>query len=142
MAHEYKPAVKKTTPDQQPAFPGFSQAAFSFFKDLAIHQHRDWFATNKHIYDEQVLASMRALVNDLGDALCLRGIPLLGSAKAAIFRIYRDLRFTQDKTPYKTHIAAAVIRDGQRLRWVVPAHRANGLFRRLRLLPARARDAG
>jgi len=47
MVIEYKPPVKTTTPDKQPAFSGFSQATFSFFKDLAIHQHRDWFATNK-----------------------------------------------------------------------------------------------
>ena len=58
-------------------------------------------------------APIAAPVNDLGDALRLRGIPLQGSAKAAIFRNYRDLRFAKDKTPYKTHIDAALTRDGQ-----------------------------
>ena len=56
---------------------------------------------------------MAAPVNYLGDASRLRGIPMQGSAKAAIFRSYRDLRFAEDKTPYKTHIDAALTRDGQ-----------------------------
>ena len=105
-------------PSAQPAFTGFTPAAFQFFKDLAANQDRDWFAANKHIYDSQVLAPMTALVNDLGDALRLRGIPLQSSTKtsgSAIFRIYRDVRFSKDKSPYKTHIGAVLSRDGQKL---------------------------
>ncbi len=114
MPSKHKPAVIDAKPDTSPAFTGFGPAAFQFFKDLTTHQDRDWFAINKHIYDEQVLAPMTALINDLSDALSLRGIPLQSGAKSAIFRIYRDLRFSKDKSPYKTHIAAALTRDGQK----------------------------
>ena len=106
--------------DGQPFFTGLPPAAFQFFKDLAVNQDRDWFAANKHIYDDQVLAPMTALVNDLGDKLRLRGIPLQNGAstsisKTAIFRIYRDVRFSKDKSPYKTHIGAVLSRYGQKL---------------------------
>ena len=115
MQRKRKPAATDARPDTPPAFTGFGPTAFQFFKDLATHQDRDWFAVNKHVYDDKVLAPMTALVNDLGDALRLRGIPLQSDAKKAIFRIYRDLRFSKDKIPYKTHIAAALTRDGQRM---------------------------
>ena len=114
MPSKSKPAVTDSL-DGQPTFKGFTPAAFQFFKDLATHQDRDWFAVNKHIYDSQVLAPMTALVQDLGDQLRLRGIPLQSSAKSAIFRIYRDVRFSKNKSPYKTHIGAVLTRDGQKL---------------------------
>ena len=117
MPSKSKPAA--TDPqDGPPTFKGFTPAAFQFFKDLAANQDRDWFAANKHIYDSQVLAPMTAVVHDLGDKLRLRGIPLQSSAKtpsSAIFRIYRDVRFSKNKSPYKTHIGAVLTRDGQKL---------------------------
>ena len=114
MLSKSKPAA--TDPqDGQPTFKGFTPAAFQFFKDLATHQDRDWFAANKHIYDSQVLAPMTALISDLGDALRLRGIPLQNHARSAIFRIYCDVRFSKDKSPYKTHIGAVLTRDGHKL---------------------------
>ena len=114
MPSKSKPAVIDVSAGQ-PFFTGFTPAAFQFFKDLAANQDRDWFAANKHIYYDQVLAPMTALINDLGDVLRLRGIPLQNSAKSAIFRIYRDVRFSKDKSPYKTHIGAVLSRYGQKL---------------------------
>ena len=114
MPSKSKPAVTDSL-DGQPTFTGFTPVAFQFFKDLAANQDRDWFEANKHIYDSQVLAPMTALVHDLGDKLRLRGIPLQSCAKSAIFRIYRDVRFSKNKSPYKTHIGAVLTRDGQKL---------------------------
>ena len=119
MPRKPKPVNTDTAPDTAPVAPndfeGFSPAAFQFLKDLATHQDRDWFTANKHVYEAQVLEPMTRLVIGLGDALRTRSVPLHGNAKNAIFRIYRDVRFSNDKSPYKTHIGAALTRDGQKM---------------------------
>jgi uncharacterized protein (TIGR02453 family) len=55
---------------------------------------------------------MRMLVADLSRRLPERGLPLSGDPNRAVFRIYRDTRFSKNKAPYKTHVAAALSRDG------------------------------
>jgi uncharacterized protein (TIGR02453 family) len=79
-------------------FTGFPGEAFEFFSDLALHNDRDWFQAHKDVYERACRAPMLALVAELE--------PELG--KAWVSRINRDLRFARDRSPYKTHIAAAM----------------------------------
>ena len=101
--------------DARLAFQGFGPKAFAFLKDLDAHQNRDWFEAHKDIYERELKAPMSALVSSLGLALAAQGIDLACDPKRALFRIHRDVRFSKDKRPYKTHIGASMTRDGERL---------------------------
>jgi uncharacterized protein (TIGR02453 family) len=64
---------------------------------------------------------MRCLVGGLGRELPARGLPLAGDPGRAVFRIYRDTRFSKNKDPYKTHVGAYLTRSGDR-------HEDGGLY--------------
>ena len=93
-------------------FRGFPPEALAFFRSLARHNQREWFQPRKHIYDEQVKAPMIELVTELNQAMLEFAPAHVNEADKAIYRIYRDTRFSPDKTPYKTHIAAIFPRRG------------------------------
>lgn len=95
-----------------PPFPGFRQEAFDFLNDLKANNDRDWFKTHKSIFDEDVWWVLQCLVADAGRELAMRGSPLKGDPKHGLFRIYRDARFSKDKSPYKTNVGAVLSRDG------------------------------
>lgn len=80
------------------AFPGFPDRAFDFYEGLAADNSKAYWTDHRSVYDECVAAPMRALLAELA--------PEFGAAK--FFRPYRDVRFSKDKTPYKTEAAAAV----------------------------------
>lgn len=79
-------------------FRGFPREALGFFKGLEAHNERGWFLAHKETYERACREPMQDLVADLE--------PKRGPGK--IFRINRDIRFSRDKSPYKTHIAAVV----------------------------------
>jgi uncharacterized protein (TIGR02453 family) len=79
-------------------FRGFPPESLEFFRDLAAHNNRDWFLAHKDVYQRACRAPMEALVAELE--------PRVGKTK--ISRINRDIRFSRDKAPYKTYIAAGV----------------------------------
>jgi uncharacterized protein (TIGR02453 family) len=88
-------------------FPGFSPRALSFFRQLARNNDRDWFAAHKHQFEADVRRPMIELVTLLCDDMRLIAADCVpDKPEKAIYRIYRDTRFSRDKTPYKTHIAA------------------------------------
>ena len=99
---------------ETPHFEGFTPDAFAFFDDLAANQNRDWFVANKARYDTHVRGPLAALVADLSAALAERGVPLRGDPKTALFRIHRDVRFSHDKSPYKTNAGAVLSRNGMK----------------------------
>jgi uncharacterized protein (TIGR02453 family) len=80
------------------AFSGFPREAIDFFKNLERHNNRDWFLAHKEVYERTCVQPMQQLAADLG--------PEFGKTK--ISRIYRDIRFSRDKSPYKTHISAGI----------------------------------
>ena len=96
------------------AFTGFTPAATQFFTDLAANQDRAWFTAHKSLYESAVKAPMAALIADLSGELARRGLPLTGDPVRGMFRIHRDVRFTHDKAPYKTHAGAVLTRDGRK----------------------------
>jgi uncharacterized protein (TIGR02453 family) len=93
-------------------FPGFPAEAMTFYRGLAGHNKREWFQPRKHIYDEKVKAPMVELLTALSGAMMDFAPDYVTDAPKAIYRIYRDTRFSLDKTPYKTQIAASFPRRG------------------------------
>jgi uncharacterized protein (TIGR02453 family) len=90
-----------------PGFTGFHPDAIAFLADLAENNERAWFQPRKAEYERLLKAPMEALVAALAERFEARGIPLLADPKHSIFRIYRDTRFSKDKSPYKTHLGAS-----------------------------------
>lgn len=97
------------------AFHGFSAKGFTFLRELDSQQNRDWFEANKAVYEQELRAPLSALVTALGLALSVEGLDLACDPKRAIFRIHRDVRFSKDKRPYKAHVSAALMRDGEKM---------------------------
>lgn len=94
--------IKKTTAHFHPTF-------FQFLRDLKDNNNREWFSENKHRYESEVKEPMLRFITDFG--VNLRKISSHFTADprpvgGSMFRIYRDTRFSKDKTPYKT-IASA-----------------------------------
>ena len=96
-------------------FRGFGKDALGFFRALKFHQDKAWFEENRGIYEEQVLAPLGALLEDLTAAFARKKIPLKADRKKSIFRIYRDVRFSKDKSPYKTHAGAVMTPGGGKM---------------------------
>ncbi len=90
-----------------PRFEGFPAEGLRFLKALKRNNRREWFQPRKEIYETKVKAPMVALVGALNADLAKAAPEYITDPRKAIFRIYRDTRFAHDKTPYKTHVAAA-----------------------------------
>jgi len=93
-------------------FAGFPAEGLAFFASLQRHNQREWFQPRKHIFDDQLKQPMRALVAAVNSALQRFAPDYVNDPDKAIYRIYRDTRFSNDKTPYKDHIAASMHRRG------------------------------
>lgn len=87
-------------------FPGFSTAALRFLQQLKRHNRRDWFEANRHVFDEDLKPTLAMLVEAIDDRLAIAAPEIVGDTKRSVFRIHRDVRFSKDKSPYKTHVAA------------------------------------
>ncbi len=88
------------------AFRGFHPDAVDFLVELAQNNDRAWFQPRKADYERLLREPMEALVAALSERFEARGVPLRADPTRSIFRIYRDTRFSKDKSPYKTHVAA------------------------------------
>jgi uncharacterized protein (TIGR02453 family) len=93
-------------------FSGFGPQAVPFFKALAFHQTKDWFEANRAIYEDEIKGPLGDLVEELAARFAKAKMPLKGDRKASLFRIYRDVRFAKDKSPYKTNAGAVLTRTG------------------------------
>ncbi|MDH3648429.1 MAG: DUF2461 domain-containing protein [Saprospiraceae bacterium] len=93
----------------------FSKDFIQFFKDLSANNNRDWFKENKARFDNSVQDPFNAFVQDMLHKMT-KNNPALEhiQAKDCIFRIYRDTRFSKDKTPYKTHMSALIGPGGRK----------------------------
>ena len=94
-------AVASTT------FQGFRPEAIQFLADLAANNDRDWFQPRKNDFERLLKQPLEALVTELAARFAKRGLPLRADPKRSIFRIYRDTRFSKDKSPYKTNVGAS-----------------------------------
>jgi uncharacterized protein (TIGR02453 family) len=99
--------MPKTSPEPPARFTGFADARLSFFRALAKHQDRDWFLAHKSEYEEGWHKPMLALLTEAREKLdrVYRHCEL---AEPKVMRIHRDVRFSKDKSPYKTWIGGGV----------------------------------
>lgn len=84
----------------------FTPKTLAFLRALKRNNRREWFQPRKEEYEQHVRAPMVALLERLAVDLRTFAPELIAEPKISMLRIYRDTRFSSDKTPYKTHVAA------------------------------------
>ena len=90
-----------------PEFGGFGPVTVKYLEDLEDNNNRDWFKANKHRYDSDVLQPALDFITVMGPRIekiseYFTAIPK--RMGGSLMRVYRDTRFSKDKTPYKTNI--------------------------------------
>src|SRR5215468_5979584 len=99
-------------------FPGFSPQALTFLRNLKRNNRRDWFQPRKEQYEALIKLPLLELIECLNQEFARFAPDYVTPPQKATYRIYRDTRFSKDKSPYKTHISAifprytAVKREG------------------------------
>jgi uncharacterized protein (TIGR02453 family) len=101
---------KATDGSRRPAgeaerFSAFRPAALRFLTQLKRRNTRTWFEANRAVYETEVRGPLKALVEEVDVRLARFAPELVGDPRRSIFRIHRDVRFSRDKSPYKTHAA-------------------------------------
>lgn len=97
-----------------PPFAGFPPEAFRFFDRLKRNNNRPWFQKHKGEYEELVRFPMECLIATIGPRMADVAPDFEFHPRKSIFRIYRDVRFSNNKSPYKTNIAASFEPRGKR----------------------------
>lgn len=98
------PRAAKSAPAE--AVPYFRPEALTFLRNLVRHNDREWFTPRKATFESELKEPMLAVVRKITDAMTNFAPNHVRPAEKSLFRIYRDTRFSSDKRPYKTHIAA------------------------------------
>ena len=91
----------------EPGFGGFTPEALQFLVDLAMNNDRSWFQPRKAEYERLLKAPLEALCVAVDAEFAARAVPLSADPARSPFRIYRDVRFSKDKSPYKTAASAS-----------------------------------
>jgi uncharacterized protein (TIGR02453 family) len=86
-------------------FPGFPPDALTFLRALKRNNRREWFQPRKEKYEASIKAPMLDLIEALNHEFARFAPDYITPPEKAVYRIYRDTRFSPDKSPYKTHIA-------------------------------------
>ena len=89
------------------ARPSFDSELFDFLRELRLHNRRDWFQANKERYEEHVKDPALRFISDFGPRLRKISRNYVADPRpvgGSLFRIYRDVRFSKDKSPYKTGV--------------------------------------
>jgi uncharacterized protein (TIGR02453 family) len=100
-------------PTSTETFTGFRPEAIQFLADLAANNERDWFNPRKAEYERLLKGPLEALCVALDERFREHGIPLGADPARSPFRIYRDVRFSKDKSPYKTNLGASFPWSGE-----------------------------
>ena len=100
----------------------FSPEALAFLRALKRNNRREWFQPRKERYEALIRSPMIAFIERLADDFRDFAPDLVASPKASLYRIYRDTRFSENKAPYKTHVAAVFPCRG------LPKHQGAGLY--------------
>lgn len=92
----------------------FTRVFLDFFRKLAANNNKDWFEANKKVFTEEVKKPFEIFVDDMIAAMpSVYGLKGL-KAGDCVFRIYKDVRFSKDKTPYKTQMSALITPGGRK----------------------------
>src|SRR5262245_43125611 len=97
---------------KQTPFSAFPTEGLQFLRSLKHHHHSKWIQQHKGDYEQFVKRPMEDLISALAEDLPKFAPEMVALPKASAYRIYRDTRFSKDKSPYKTHIAAVFPRSG------------------------------
>ncbi len=92
----------------------FTSEFLKFFRGLKKNNSKTWFDAHKEMYETAVKAPFTAFVEEIIARIRAEDPALTITAKEAIFRLNRDIRFSKDKTPYKTHMAANLSAGGRK----------------------------
>jgi uncharacterized protein (TIGR02453 family) len=95
-------------------FTGFGKQALPFLKALDFHQSREWFKENRALYESELETPRGDLVEALTAAFAAKGLPFKGDRKKSVYRIYRDVRFAKDKSPFNKHVSALLTPSGEK----------------------------
>ena len=98
--------------DKPPAFSGFPPETIKFLKALGFHQSREWFQGNRDLYLSSFKEPLEEYIAAASAACVKKRLPLRGDPRRATFRLHRDVRFSKDKSPYKTNGGAVLTRTG------------------------------
>lgn len=90
----------------------FSEAGLRFLRGLKRNNDRDWFNERKATYEQEIKEPMLALINEVNEAMLRFAPDHVRSPAKTMMRIYRDIRFSPDKRPYKHHAGAWWARFG------------------------------
>ena len=86
-------------------FAGFGPEALRFLRRLKRNNRREWFERHRAVYETELRDPMRALVEEMDVRLARLAPEITGDPRHSVFRIHRDVRFSADKSPYKTNVA-------------------------------------
>ena len=97
-------------------FQGFPEGGIAFLRGLAQHNERDWFEEHRSTWDDQIVPSMLDWCGTLAGRLrdVMPGLVFVPRVGGSLYRLNRDIRFSRDKRPYKTHVAALLWEGGER----------------------------
>jgi uncharacterized protein (TIGR02453 family) len=90
----------------------FTEASLKFLRGLRKNNDREWFNPRKPVYEAEIKAPMLAVIDEVTAALAEFAPEFVRPAHKCMLRIYRDIRFSKDKHPYKTNAAAWWARQG------------------------------
>ncbi len=96
-----------------PPFLGFPKEGIDFLRRLKKNNNREWFEKHKPRSESEVKLPMQSLIASLQPYFEAFAPEFDVNPKKSLFRIYRDIRFSKDKTPYKTHVAAHFVLRGK-----------------------------
>ena len=119
----------------------FTPRSLAFLRGLARNNRRDWFLAHRGDYESALLAPMRALVEELDVRLARLAPEIVGDPGRSLFRIYRDVRFSKDKSPYKVHAACWLFHRDASHRVGQESHGGGAGFY-FHLQPGRSMDGG
>jgi uncharacterized protein (TIGR02453 family) len=104
------------------ADPRFTSESLRFLRALKRNNRRDWFNAHRDDYEAHIRQPMIAIIARLAEDFREFAPELVASPKTSMYRIYRDIRFSENKAPYKTHVAANFPTRG------LPKHEGAGLY--------------
>lgn len=102
-----KAAGRKKTAEEVPPFGGFGAPTFRFLREIEKNNDKAWFEAHRDLYEAGYVDAGRAFVSAIGPRLVglSKSVAFEPRVNGSIFRIHRDVRFSKDKTPYKTHLS-------------------------------------
>src|SRR5260370_35468569 len=97
-------------------FSGFPAGGIEFLRALGQHNDREWFEAHRRVWDEEIIPAMLAWCGELAERLrdAMPNLVFLPRVGGSVYRLNRDIRFSRDKRPYKTHTAPLLWEGGDK----------------------------